>query len=221
MEKFSSIAKHSQLLRNTRRSSLEDGIAPFFPRSDYNRCSFQIGGDDSQGYRTRAFPSRFLAIKVPPIYLSFQSFFFFFFFPPTVSSFLLPSFSPPLFLPFNSRFLQNSGRRRTRLRRFPTASHEEGGGLAALVKWLLKPGTGFNEFTIILHTPGTPVTRAGLLHSFINPGHAYFIDCFLLFFFFFFFFFFFILDRRKSLIKSRLVEWTIYGWKLTFRGELY
>lgn len=71
--------KHSQLLRNTRRSSLEDGIAPFFPRSDYNRCSFQIGGDDSQGYRTRAFPSRFLAIKVPPIYLSFQSFFFFFF----------------------------------------------------------------------------------------------------------------------------------------------
>lgn len=70
--------KHSQLLRNTRRSSLEDGIAPFFPRSDYNRCSFQIGGDDSQGYRTRAFPSRFLAIKVPPIYLSFQSFFFFF-----------------------------------------------------------------------------------------------------------------------------------------------
>ena len=147
-------------------------------------------------------------------------FFFFFFFPPTVSSFLLPSFSPPLFLPFNSRFLQNSGRRRTRLRRFPTASHEEGGGLAAPVKWLLKPGTGFNEFTIILHTPGTPVTRAGLLHSFINPGHAYFIDCFLLFFFFFFFFFF-ILDRRKSLIKSRLVEWTIYGWKLTFRGELY
>ena len=74
--------KHSQLLRNTRRSSLEDGIAPFFPRSDYNRCSFQIGGDDSQGYRTRAFPSRFLAIKVPPIYLSFQSFFFFFFFYP-------------------------------------------------------------------------------------------------------------------------------------------
>lgn len=117
--------KHSQLLRNTRRSSLEDGIAPFFPRSDYNRCSFQIGGDDSQGYRTRAFPSRFLAIKVPPIYLSFQSFFFFFFFPPTVSSFLLPSFSPPLFLPFNSRFLQNSGRRRTRL---PLSNGEPRGG---------------------------------------------------------------------------------------------
>lgn len=125
--------KHSQLLRNTRRSSLEDGIAPFFPRSDYNRCSFQIGGDDSQGYRTRAFPSRFLAIKVPPIYLSFQSFFFFFFFhPPSLPSFF------PLF-PLRSFCRSTLGSSRTRADgehdyRFPTASHEEGGGLAAPVK---------------------------------------------------------------------------------------